>query len=280
MKPMLAATVTDVEALRYPLLASPKLDGVRALVINGVVMSRSMKPIPNNYVQTCYRKLEGFDGELIVGSPTAKDVYRQTVSGVMSEGGVPSVSFKVFDQQVPDLCFDTRLHCVDSHFRWPHQLVESPTKLAAYEGLVLQQGYEGVILRDPSAPYKQGRSTLREQGMLKLKRFMDDEAVVVGFEELMHNANPAIINELGHTAHSSHKANMVGRGTLGALVVTWQGREFRIGTGFTDAERQDIWNNFTKYKLLKTVKFKYLAVGMKDLPRHPVFLGWRDARDT
>ena len=71
MKPMLAAK-TDGKGLSYPLLASPKLDEVRALIINGVVMSRSFKPIPNAHVQELFGRPEynGLDGELIVGSPT------------------------------------------------------------------------------------------------------------------------------------------------------------------------------------------------------------------
>jgi DNA ligase-1 len=94
----------------------------------------------------------------------------------------------------------------------------------------------------------------------------------------MHNANPAMINELGHTAHTSHKAGLAGRGTLGALRVQWQGMEFGIGTGFDDINRQLIWNHRPAF-LGKLVKFKYLAIGMKDKPRHPVFLGWRDPID-
>jgi DNA ligase 1 len=46
-KPMLAVDCGDVNALRFPLFASPKLDGVRAVVMNGGLMSRSLKPIPN-----------------------------------------------------------------------------------------------------------------------------------------------------------------------------------------------------------------------------------------
>ena len=67
-KPMLAATVSD-EPLSYPLLASVKLDGVRALVVDGVVMGRSLKPIPNKHVQRLFghTQLNGLDGELIVG---------------------------------------------------------------------------------------------------------------------------------------------------------------------------------------------------------------------
>jgi DNA ligase-1 len=63
-------------------------------------------------------------------------------------------------------------------------------------------------------------------------------------------------------------------GRLGALIVEWEGKLFNIGTGFTDAERIDIWNRKEQYHG-KQAKFKYLPVGVKDLPRHPVFLGWR-----
>ena len=89
---MLAAK-TDGKGLSYPLLASPKLDGVRALIINGIVMSRSFKPIPNAHVQELFGRPEynGLDGELIVGAPTDKDVYRNTTSGVMSQAGEPDV---------------------------------------------------------------------------------------------------------------------------------------------------------------------------------------------
>ena len=73
-KPMLA-TDADLNNLRFPLLASTKLDGVRAVVRDGVVYSRSNKPIPNQYVQRLFAEYEHFDGELIVGEPTSKTCY-------------------------------------------------------------------------------------------------------------------------------------------------------------------------------------------------------------
>lgn len=279
MKPMLAATVEDTALLRYPLLASPKLDGVRAFVEGGVLLSRSRKPIPNRYTQEKFKHLEGYDGELIVGDPTANDCYRTTVSGVMSQEGEPAVHFMCFDHtwHLND-SFAFRLTQIRDGFRLPHKEVQSAEDLLSYEELVLAAGYEGVILRDPLARYKQGRSTLAEQGMLKLKRFLDDEGVVVGFDELMHNANPQTTNKLGYAEHSSHKANLVGRNTLGALRVEWRGMEFGIGTGFDDVNRQLIWNHRQAF-MGKLVKFKYLPIGVKDKPRHPVFLGWRDPTD-
>lgn len=80
-RPMLACDA-DLEKLRFPLLASAKLDGVRAIVRGGVVFSRSNKPIPNQFVQDKFKHLEHYDGELIYGDPTAKDCYRRTVSAV------------------------------------------------------------------------------------------------------------------------------------------------------------------------------------------------------
>jgi len=68
---MLAATVKSVGDLRFPLLASPKLDGIRAIVRNGQVLGRSLKPLPNKLIQRMLGRedLEGLDGELIVGNP-------------------------------------------------------------------------------------------------------------------------------------------------------------------------------------------------------------------
>ena len=82
-KPMLASDA-NLDSLRYPLIASPKLDGVRATVRDGVVYSRSNKPIPNKHVHSLFKNYEYFDGELIVGDPTSPTVYRDTVSEVMS----------------------------------------------------------------------------------------------------------------------------------------------------------------------------------------------------
>lgn len=284
-KPMLASDA-DLDNLRFPLLASAKLDGVRAIVINGVVMSRSLKPIPNAFVQARFKHLEHFDGELIVGEPTSHTVYRDTVSGVMSRDGEPDVQFFVFDHienpthSYSDRARNLKLGRKDRAVIHAQHVVTCHDTLLTLEEEKLDQGYEGLILRDPTHPYKFGRSTAKEGTLLKLKRFVDDEAEVIGFEERMHNGNEATVSELGRTKRSSHKANKSGRGDLGSLVVRIAGGvEFNIGTGFTDAERSTIWNNRDHY-LGQLVKFKSFPVGVKKAPRHPVFLGWRDRRDT
>lgn len=284
---MLAADV-ELEKLKFPLLASAKLDGIRALVKEGTVLSRSLKPIPNDYVQRLFKHLEHFDGELIVGEPTSKTVYRDTVSGVMSKDGEPDVKFFVFDRtEYPTKPYTERIHRIlrdrtheKFRLKLDQHVVTCLDTLLELEAKLLDQGYEGLILRDPNAPYKFGRSTVREGYLLKLKRFTDAEFEVVGFEERMHNGNEATTNELGRTKRSSHKENKTGRGDLGALIVrTTEGLVFNVGTGFDDAQRAEIWTNQAKYQGA-WAKVKFFAVGMKDAPRFPVFLGWRDERDA
>ena len=153
-------------------------------------------------------------------------------------------------------------------------------ELQAYEQYCLNLGYEGVILRDPNSMYKHGRSTAKEGGLLKVKRFEDGEAGILAVEEQMHNGNEATTNELGRTQRSSHKENKVPMGKLGALVckdlVT--GIQFSIGTGFTDKLRKDMWAHRDTL-IGATVKYKSFKIGVKDAPRHPVFLGMRDVDD-
>jgi DNA ligase-1 len=142
------------------------------------------------------------------------------------------------------------------------------------------------MLRTPNSPYKQGRSTLKEGWLLKVKRFKDSEAEIIGFEEQMENTNEKTKDELGHSKRSSHKAGMVGKGTLGKFLVReigstpWFGREFAIGTGegLTNELRQEIWDNRDKH-LGKILTYKYQVHGIKELPRLPISKGFRDERD-
>lgn len=137
-----------------------------------------------------------------------------------------------------------------------------------------------VMLRHPDGPYKHGRSTAKEGWLLKVKRFEDSEARIIGFSELMHNANEAKRNELGHLERSSKKAGKQGAQVLGSFIVKdlKTGVEFDIGTGFTASQRQELWNVGDNL-LGRIIKYKSQPTGVKDKPRFPVFLGFRDNRD-
>lgn len=283
---MLAGKVGDINDLVFPLLVSPKLDGIRAAVQDGKLVSRNQKPIPNRHVKDLFNfaKYEGLDGELIVGSPTAEDCFRVTESGVMSEYGVPDVKFYAFDMFNETAApFNLRIAVVEqmeSEHIIPvqHTPIHNVKELLAYEKKALKDGYEGVMLRSLGGLYKQGRSTTAQGWLLKKKIFCDADAKVVGMEEQMANTNTLVRNVVGKAERSHKKSGMTGKGTLGALVVEglngpYKGKTFNIGTGFTDAERSDIWAGRTL--LGRIVKYSYFPKGAKDLPRFPVFLGFR-----
>jgi DNA ligase-1 len=288
---MLAATCEDVATLKYPLLASPKLDGVRAIVTpDGALLSRSLKPIPNPFVNGLFGKqaLAGLDGELILGSPTATDVYRQTVGAVSRHEGGPMVNFHVFDRWDSAGTFSSRIKeatkaagRVARVIAVEHTVVSTAAELMRYEDAVLEQGYEGVILRAPDGKYKFGRSTLREQGMLKLKRFTDSEFLLIGVEEELSNANEAKRNALGRTERSTAKAGMVPTGRAGALhgKDLKSGVEFHLGTGLCDDDREWFWKHKDRLIGKFVGKYKSFLIGAKDLPRFPVYLGPREGWD-
>ena len=281
MKPMLACEA-NLKALKFPVLASPKLDGVRALVRDGVVLSRSLKPIPNRHVQMMFGRpeLEGFDGELILGDPTHPEAYRRTVSAIMSIEGDPDVDFHVFDRWDRDYPYNEVALSYGLTIPVCSTPIHNMEELEEYEVALLDKGYEGVMLRDPQSPYKFGRSTAKEGYLLKLKRFADSEAEIIGFEELMHNHNEATLNETGHHERSTKQDGLLPADTLGALIVRdiHSGVEFKIGTGFTAAERQKFWNLMAPIRGA-LVKYRYFPTGSKEKPRFPSFQGFRHQID-
>jgi DNA ligase-1 len=291
MKPLLLPReMPELSTLQYPIYVTPKLDGIRCLFKNGVALSRTLKPIPNKSIQEWANKysleLEGMDGELIVGNPTSPTVYRDTNSFVMSHDKVSEFFFYHFDYWDSKETYELRMEGYIDHNRVPdnYRLVmrmkaTDADHILQLEEQCLEKGYEGVILRNPNSLYKYGRCTMKEANAFKLKRFEDDEAVIIGWEEEMHNGNDAETNELGRTKRSTKSSGMVGKGTLGAFICkTRDGIEFKIGSGFDQSDRDIFWKN--KSSLLGyIVKYKHFPIGVKDKPRHPIFLGFRNEMD-
>lgn len=290
IRPLLSCEV-PLDKIKLPVFISTKLDGVRSIVIDSVVYSRSLKPIRNKYVQKLFGKPEynGLDGELVVGDIYAKDVFQKTTSGVMSAEGNPDVKFYVFDictipeetftarrfilhNKLKNLPFDSNVVMLQQHY------VETLYDLQQYLEDERIKGGEGLICRNPDGKYKYGRSTPKEQLSVKLKFFVREEFEVIGFEERMHNTNEATTNELGYTERSSAKDGMQPMGTLGSLVLKYGDAEFRCGVGFNDLQRKEIWDNKDNY-LGKMASIRYMSVGSKDKPRCPSFVWFRSEDD-
>ena len=279
--PLLAATVTDTSKLTYPCLATPKIDGIRALKIGGDIVTRQLKPIRNAVIRNilCQLLPDGSDGEITVGSGFA-DTTRAVMTA-MTEFDQP-FTFHWFDLVTGDAAqpYTERMGAIASHMAshrvhpqarivplYP-RLLSGQAALTAFEEEAVGAGHEGVMVRAPGGRYKMGRATLKDGILLKLKRFHDDEAVIVGVEELQRQS----------AAGSKRKADVMPGGTLGSLRVTWKQTTFNLGTGFSALVRAQLWAE--RGSLVgKPVKFKYYELASQGAPRFPVFLGLRDVDD-
>ena len=286
----------DPKHLRYPLYVFPKFNGFRGYINDGIVYTASNKPFKNRAMQEAFGRpeYECLDGEFVVGDPSDGDNSLNRTSSVVTrvDGDISDLQFFVFDH-IGDLDAPYRARFFSVYDRFepidtdtrdrvmvsPMVVAHSWEDVAALERGYVSQGWEGVITRDPEAPYKCGRSTAREAYMGKLKQFIDAEFEIIGFEERMHNTNEATVNERGLTQRSSAKDGKVGRGDLGALICrTKEGHTFNVGTGFNDAQRAELWA--IRHELAgQLAKVEYHAVGSNTVPVLPVFLQIRPAED-
>jgi DNA ligase-1 len=295
IKKTMQPTDVNLSKLRYPCLLSPKIDGVKLVRFDGQLKGRSFKQYRNKHLNSMFDKpeYEGFEGEVIVGTnPYAQDLCRMTTSCVNSFEGEPDYTWYVFDyvtdktldltylQRMDILLYLIRVNELENVIPVSIKPIQNEEQLLEEEQHYLSLGAEGIIIRQPYSMYKQGRTTVNSQEVLRLKRFSDGESVIIGFTEEMYNGNEATKDELGRTSRSSHQDNLIGKNTLGSLLVRdcVTGVEFSIGSGFDDATRLTVWGNREDY-LGMIVKYKFFDKGIKDLPRFPTFLSFRSPVD-
>lgn len=286
-QPMLAETLEEDTKIIYPVYASSKLDGIRCVTQYGEALSRSMKLIRNNFIRNTIQSNcpDNLDGEIITLTNGKVDDYNTVQSKVMSFDGTPDFQYVIFDFISSDM-FDHR-YFLYSELELPNfcvklkqTLIHSDEELKDFEENALETGFEGVMLRKVNGLYKQGRSTLKQFYLIKVKRFADDEAEIIGFEEKLINDNEAFTDITGYTKRSKEKAGMIKAGTLGALVVKdlKTGLEFTVGSGLNDSQRKEIWENQETY-IGMIITYKHFKFGAKDKPRFPIFKGFRHQDD-
>lgn len=295
-KPLLAASFKNmtIEDLDFPVYATPKLDGIRALKINGELVSRTFKPIRNSVINQAIGELipDGSDGEILSGK-----TFQDATSTIMSmDGGIGvDTTFFWFDyvKDGIDKPYLERIRDIEEHVKMNPDIlndlrvkivpliprkINTVEELVEFEKLCLEQNFEGVMIRSGNGVYKCGRSTEKQGILIKLKKFEDDEAVITGYTSMQTNTNEKTMNELGDMKRSSHQAGKHDLDMIGALEVDWNGIHFSIGTGFDHALRKQLWEDRDEL-VGRIVKFKYFAQGIKTAPRFPVFIGWRDKDD-
>jgi DNA ligase 1 len=303
-KPMLACDADETK-IKYPCIVQPKIDGVRSLHHEGF-RGRSLKQHANSYLSELFKPsfLNGYDGELIIGSnPTLEDLCRKTAS--LTSSGVTErtehVTWYLFDNFLhPDLPYEERIEMVCDHIQllrsqygWENYLevvqshrVNCKEELLNIEEQMLKNGYEGVIVRGINNPYKFGRSTVREGGLLRIKRFIESECVVIEIQEGESNENEAQTNELGYTYRTSHKEGKVKNGMVGALickalatvkdpqsskVLFNKGDIIKVSAGKMDHDLRVKYFEDKSLLIDKTITFKFFPKGGKDKPRFPTF---------
>ena len=280
------------ELAQFPMLGTPKKDGVRGYTKNGCVYSKSNKLIPNQHIQRLLPTLlsDGFDFELFVSGG-----FNATTSVVMGHSAaIDDLEIYVFDYVSPNheiVSYLERCKYLNRlkqnwaeekvHFLLP-VVINNPEQLATYYNLCIAQGDEGIVLRKPSGGYKFGKSTVLEQLMLRVTGEATSEATIIGLNEEMENTNESFISETGRSKKSKAQAGLIPTGLLGSFTVRDLYSEvvfdLTASNGINKQQQRDYWNDRDNL-MIRIVKYAYKSHGTVDKPRQPKFLGFRDSRD-
>lgn len=244
-----------VDVTQY--LVSEKFDGVRAVWDGKTLRFRSGRDVPAPAWWLAKLPATPLDGELwlargkfdelsgIVRTSPAVDTDWRRVNYLIFELPDEAGALGTFEQRY------SRIREVVAKAQWASLQVVEQTRVADRAELkrrldrVVKAGGEGLMLHLANAPYVTGRSDV----LLKLKPLLDTEATVV--------------------RHIPGKGRNAGR--LGALEVrTRDGIVFRLGTGFSDAQRDN------PPPVGSLVTYTYRDVTPSGKPRFASFLRVRD----
>ena len=313
IKPLLASDWYE-DKLCFPLIAQPKIDGVRGLNMGGVLTGRSLKHFRNVHVmkQLSHQALIGFDGEISAEVATHHDLCRLTTSALTSQSGEPEISWWLFDYVTSDsveMPYFARFAILQQritqaiyalpHLRYVLKIVPSKwimtiDELLAFDAENLKNGYEGTVIRDPNAPHREGRSG-KKPVLWRIKRFVDFEFRVHTLIEGDENQNTPQINELGKQFRSSHQENKIPNSMIGAMMGTVIGQvndpstgrilfrdgdQIKVGAGCLSHEQRVYFFACQDDFMCRIHKGKFFPKGVKDKPRFPTWQTFRDEADT
>lgn len=284
---MLAEKLDPSQPIAFPVLASSKLDGTRALAFVGpegcVYYSRSGKPASH---------LDGlFDAELQallqrVGQPFVLDgevmgsSFQETLNAKAEDNAAARarLRFNAFDlltraewdarrslkpqlERQRDL--DALLDAAGCVKILPvrYRVVSNHDELMEFYRETLELGYEGLILKDVDAGYAFERS----RAWKKFKPTITVDLKVTGFYEGREGSK--YVGTLGGI-------DVEGRDENGTFI------RASVGSGFSDAQRDEIWKNRETYLgMTVEIECQEITVTDEDAPRSlrfPVFKRFRD----
>ena len=243
--PMLANKWEDRKKyISAPFYVQPKLDGVRLLVSNKGCFSRTGKPVKGvDHLSKGLKEGEWLDGECYDPDMSFEDI---TSAFKTNPTSLKFYVFDYFDMNRPDLPFTERMKKVTVET----QLVHNESAVKKYHDTFVEQGHEGVMIRDAKSTYEVGK---RSNYLLKYKEFQTEEYEITGAK----------------TGHGRDANAVVW------MCKTQDGQEFTVRPEGTIAQREEHYKNHKNYlgKML-TVRFQNLtALGV---PRFPVGVCIRD----
>ncbi len=243
---------SDIELKHYWI--SEKLDGVRAYWDGTQLISRQGNRFsaPDWFTQGFPKQV--LDGELWMGRNRFAEVSGAVRRQIPDPAQWQKIRFMVFDSPGETGDFDHRLQALRVLFAQLNSpsialieqyKIDDETALMKALDQIIANGGEGLMLHLGSAPYR----GIRSDDLLKLKRFSDAEAVVIG--------------------HIPGKGKF--SGMLGAVLVKMpDGREFKIGSGFSDQQRRH------PPAIGSTISYKYQGTTASGLPRFASFFRTRN----
>lgn len=238
----------QVDVAQY--LVSEKLDGVRAIWDGQTLKFRSGKAInaPRWFVDGLPRR--SLDGELWLGRGTFERLSGIVRREVPDDAEWRQVRYMIFELPGAPGTFSQRTALIrevvkQADVPWLSKIEQFPvvdrSSLQKRMKEIVKAGGEGLMLHRADATYETGRSDT----LLKMKPWEDAEATVIGHQP-------------GKGKHE---------GVLGALRVrTEDGREFSLGTGFTNQQRRD------PTPIGATVTYRYHDLTRNGTPRFASFL--------
>lgn len=247
---ILLANVYRNQANVVQYLVSEKLDGVRAVWDGQTLRFRSGREIhaPRWFVDGLPK--QSLDGELWLGRGSFERLSGIVRRDKPDDAEWRLVRYMVFELPDAEGGFNKRYEQIKQMVRqanvpWLQEIQQfsavDRNSLQKQLNEIVRAGGEGLVLHRADALYETGRSDT----LLKMKPFDDAEAIVIGYLP-------------GKGKHL---------GTMGALRVrTPEGREFSLGTGFTDEQRK------TPPQVGATVTYRYRDVTSSGLPRFASFL--------
>ena len=249
-----------------PYIVQPKYDGERCRAIplgSGKYMLLSSQENPFFSVPHIIEDLSKLnsnielDGELYCHGMSFEDIHSRVSRTVNLHPDYGCIKFHIFDcvDECPQLL---RLHSLTkiipqewkSLVRAPFYICNSFEDVIKTYDLLLNKGYEGIIVRHLEAPYIRKRSIY----LMKFKPKKEDIYDIIGYkEEIDKDGNPKY--------------------RLGSLLCIGDDATiFSVGSGLSRDDRQILWSSRETLKGKKVkVQYQHLTSGKK-VPRFPVFL--------